>query len=429
VRAHRWLVFAALTACKQSPGAPAPTDPPGIAAPVSVSVSVPAPVPVPVPAPVSVPVPTPTLASAPSDGGTSACHVIRGPIELPVRSPSALVVRPDALDVVLNDDGKPSILSFPTPSPAKPPPAVAALPSASPPLVTREAAERPVAAGYPVACAVSADRVFCADRSGAVHRTTREGTGDVVAASSRSGSRISAATLAENHSALGYLASRQTSEGWVSEAWLTVDDEAPVRISEDGCGATSLVLASRKAAVVAVTVDARAALTALHVRPVTFEGRAQLGEDAVVFVGGPGDRRTAATIALPPSGPSWALLPIVRDIGSFGMAVVRVDEPAQVDEPVLWSMYPNGLDPAPVASVVEGSTTWVARVLPQTAEPGATRVLQLGGVDSGGAFVAHDILATAAKLTDVTLAADRHGALWVAWVDGTGSWLERLVCR
>jgi hypothetical protein len=355
----------------------------------------------------------------PSDGGASACRLIRGPIELPVRSPAALVLRGDTLDVMLNDDGRPRTATF----------ATTALPSAPAPPVLREPADGGVAAGYPVACAASADHLFCPDRTGAVHRTTREGTGDHLAASSRSGSRIAAATLAGNHSALGYLASRQTSEGWVSEAWLAVDDAIPVRLSDDGSGATALALAQRKASVLALIVDARAALTALHVRPVTFEGSAQLGEDAVVFVGGPGDRRTIAAVALPPSGPAWALLPIARDVGTFGMAVVRVDEPARVDEPVVWSMYPNGLDPAPVAAVVEGAKTWVARVRPQTADPGATRVLEVGSVGAAGAFSPRDVLVTAAKLTDVTLVADREGALWVAWVDGAGSWVERVVCR
>ena len=81
---------------------------------------------------------------------------------------------------------------------------------------------------------LAGDHVFCADRTGAVHRTSRDGAGDCLVASSRTGSRIAAAALGGSHTALGYLASRQTSEGWVSEAWLAVDDEAPVRLSEDG---------------------------------------------------------------------------------------------------------------------------------------------------------------------------------------------------
>jgi len=421
VRAPWWLVFAVLAACKGSPGKAGPAEPSASAPAVS---SVAASPPVSAPPSASVPPPAPSVGvTMPSDGGASACRVVRGPIELPVRSPAALAVRGELVAVVLNEDGKPRTSSFAT----TPVPSASA--AATP--VAREPAEGGTAPGLAVACALSADRVFCPDRTGAVHRTTREGGGDRLVASSRSGSRIAGAALAGSHTALGYLASRQTSEGWVSEAWLAVDDEAPVRLSEDGSGATSLVLAPQKTSVVALAVDARAALTALHVRLVTFEGHAVLGEDAVVFVGGPGDHRTAGALVLPPggSGPGWALLPIAKDIGSFGMALVRLDEPAHVDEPVFWSMYPNGLDPAAVASATEAGKTWVARVRPQGPEPGSTRVLELGSIAPEGAFVARDTVASSSKMTDAALAADAHGALWVAWVDAAGSWVERVVCR
>lgn len=345
--------------------------------------------------------------------------MLRGPIELPFRSPAALALRGETLDVVVNDDGRPRTTSFTTGS----------VPPPSAPAPAREAADGGAGAGYAVGCAVAGDRVYCPDRTGAVHRTARDGSGDRVVASSRTGSRIGAAPLGGTHAALAYLASRQTSEGWVSEAWLAVDDEPPVRLSEDGSGATSLLLAPRGAGIVAVSVDARSALTAMHVRPVTFEGKARLGEDVVVFVGGPGDRRTAAGFAAAPTGHSWAVLPIAKDIGSFGLAVVRVDDPARVDEPVVWSMYPNGLDPAPVAVAVEGGRTWVARARPRGAEPGSARLVELGTLGADGAFSPRDVVTVTGKPTDVALVLDAHGAAWLAWVDGAGSWLERLACK
>ena len=216
----------------------------------------------------------------------------------------------------------------------------------------------------------------------------------------------------------------------MSEAWLAVDDEAPVRLSEDGSGATSITLAARGPSVLAVSADVRSALTALHVRPVTFETRARLGEDIVVFVGGPGERRTTPTIAIPETGPAWALLPLAKDVADFGVAHVRVDDPPKVDSPVVWSMYPNGLDPSPVAASVRGATTWIARVRPRSAGPGAQRLLELGTLSAEGTFAARDVLPDASgKTTAVNLLADSQGALWVAWVDGTGSWLERVACR
>ena len=283
-------------------------------------------------------------------------------------------------------------------------------------------------AGYSVPCALAENQAFCPDRSGAVHRASMDGSEDHVVASSRVGTQIAAAQLAVVHSAVGYLASRQTTEGWVSEAWIVVDDEPPVRLSEDGSGATAVAFAPRGRSVVALTIDARTALTAMHARTVSFEGHATLGEDVVAFVGGPGDRRTRAALALGDNGPGWSLLPISKDIGQFGLALVRLDDPPRLDEPVEWSMYPNGLDPAPVAAATSAGRAWVARVRPRSSEPGAARVLEVGAVADQGTFEAHDLLPTAGNPSDVALSFDPAGALWISWVDSAGAWVEHLSC-
>jgi hypothetical protein len=339
------------------------------------------------------------------------------------------------VDAVLNEDGRPRIVSV----------AAGAVPLGAVP-AGRESAlgdHGEAARGFAVPCVAAGDRVFCSDRAGQVHRTTRGLDDDRVVASSRPASRLAASRLAGSHVALAYLASRQTSEGWVSEAWLAVDDDPPVRISEDGSGATAVALAARGADLLAVMVDARSALTALHARPIGYEHRATRGEDAVVFVGGPGDRRTAAALAVPAAGPAWSILPIGRDVGSFGLAVVRIDDPPRVDEPVVWAMYPNGLDPAPIAEAsgpghaggapgAAAERTWVARVRPQLEAPSSPRVLEVGQVGgegvSEGVITLRQTVGTSGNPTDVALAVDPFGALWLGWVDAAGSWIERLVC-
>jgi len=318
--------------------------------------------------------------------------------------------------VVLDDDGRPRIVSLP----AGPLPASAS--------AVREPAAGGANAGLAIPCAIAGARTFCPDRTGAVHRVTAVGE-DRIVASSRAGTRVAAGVLGGTHTGLAYLASRKTSEGWVSEAWLAVDDDVPLRLSEDGSGATALAVAQRASSLLALTVDARSALTAMHARSVAYDNGLRLGEDMVVFVGGPGDRRTAAALALPATGPAWALLPIAKDVGSFGLATVRLDDPPRVDEPVVWSMYPNGLDPAPVAAISAAGRTWVARVRPRAADPSSPLVLELGELAADGGFVVRDVLATTGTPRDVALAHDAHGALWVAWVDPSGSWVERLACR
>lgn len=353
------------------------------------------------------------------DGAAGSCRAVRGPIELPIRAPATFIVRGDRVDAVLDDDGRPRVLSFTAPP--------LAVPVTPPPL--REQAEGVPGRGSRLQCATAGEVAFCPDRTGAVHRSGLSGEGDRIVASGRIGTRVAASLVGGAHPAVAYLASRKTSEGWVSEAWLEVDDDAPMRLSEDGSGATAVDLAARGATLLALTIDARAALTAMHARPVLYQNGARLGEDAVVFVGGPGDRQTAGTLALPASPPSWALLPIARDVADFGLAIVRLDDPPHVDEPTVWSMYPNGLDPASVAVAARGAGAWVARVRPQAAEPGSARVLELGEVNPEGAFTARDLIPTADLPGDVSLALGPRGDLWLAWVDGAGSWVERLACR
>ena len=394
---------------------------------------------------------TPPAAGVPSehgrafDAGAMSCRVVRGPVPLPRRGPANLSVRGDTIEVLQNEGGRPRLTTLE----AGP---LTASPSASIP--RRTSAEGGVvsvtdsapASGSAVACARAGDAAFCPDPSGIVRRVALQsalpGRGqvlDAVVASSRSGSRVAAGMLGA-HTALAYLASRTTSEGWLSEAWLAVDDDPPMRLSEEGSGATSLALARYGGGLLALTVDARVALTALHARVIANDARTRprLGEDTVVFVGGPGDRRSGAEAVFPAVGPGWALLPIARDIGTFGLAVVRLDRPPRVDEPVVWSMYANGLDPASLAAVAPAEAsatssaeglTWVARIVPRGPEPSAPRVLELGEVDSQGAFLVKGIVGAADNPGDVAVAIDSWHAIWVAWVDPKGAWIERLICR
>jgi hypothetical protein len=92
-------------------------------------------------------------------------------------------------------------------------------------------------------------------------------------------------------------------------------------------------------------------------------------------------------------------------------------------------MYPNGLDPAPVAAVA-GAHTWVARVRPRVADPASDRLLEVGEVSREGAFDARQVIGgTSGAPREIALALDGHGALWLSWLDAAGSWIERLSCK
>src|ERR1700690_800263 len=295
-----WL----LVACRSDPrDRPIPPTPPATSSPPPAWSQTGSPPPSPT-APSSPPPTAPP--PAPADASAALpCRVLRGPIELPLRAPAALATRGDAVDAILNDNGHPRIVSL-TAGPV----------TLGPVPAGREPSEGDTATGFAIPCAVAAPHIFCPDRSGAVFRSTRGSASEPVVASSRPASRLAAAPIGGAHVALAYLASRQTSEGWVSEAWLAVDDDPPLRVSEDGSGATAIALAPRGGALLALMIDARTALTAMHARTIAYDKPVRLGEDSVVFVGGPGDRRTRASLSAPSSGPAWSVLPIARDVES-----------------------------------------------------------------------------------------------------------------
>jgi hypothetical protein len=363
----------------------------------------------------SVSPPRPTL---PGDAGASTCRLAYGPALQSWRGPAAIHAGKGVVDVVFNEDGNPRALSVaiaPLDAKAAPPPA---------------APTTIATASYPP-CAFGAAWVFCANKAGDVSRSLRVGGPAKVVGASRAGTRIDATALGGEHSLMAYLASRKTSEGWTSEAWAVVDDSPPVRISEDGSGATALDLAPRGTTVVAMMLDARSALTAVHARVLTFAapGKIDIDKDAVVFVGGPPERHTASTIATPAGGGAgWVLLPIAKDIATFGMAAIHVDEPPKVDSPVVWSTYPNGIDPAPIAASQGRSPMYVARVRPVGAEPTAPRVLEIGRLEDGGAFTSFGFVSTTGAVTDVAIDVDAVGAVWLVYTDGAGTWMERRVC-
>lgn len=368
-------------------------------------------------------------ASVPRDAGATAavdagpgstCRIAYGPAELPFWGPAALSVTGAELRVVTNDSGKPRIHAVPI---AAPPPAVAVI--TPPPRPTSfEAMRSP-------ACELAGKWAFCQGPGGLVQRTTLGGADTKAVAKGRPGTRFSAAALGDTHSVVATLDSRRTTEGETMQAFVTLDDREPMRLSEDGAGATTVHLVPRGIGVLAVYIDARAAMLPLHARVMSLQGESlALANDAVVFIGGPPERGIDFAVAT--SGRSvFALLPMPKETATFGMAAVPIDDPPKTDVQAIWSMYPNGLDPAPLASTTragDGGTIWVARVRPKEAPPASPRVLELGRLSTAGVFTPVGTIAEGRSVTHVALTTDSHGTVWVVYGDRAGSYLERLVC-
>ena len=357
-----------------------------------------------------------------------ACRVVRGPVQLAFTGQAAIWFDDSAPDhdphIVFNRDGAPRVVTLPAIARIAPvlvkngKPAEAKKPER---LALTEPAER---AGSP-GCAVAGSTLFCVDKGGAIHRTTLTAQDGTVVAQARAGAPIAATPVGGGHVVYAFLADRKTSEGAVTLAFAALDDAPPMRLSEDGSGATFVTLATRGEEAVAMYVDARRVLTPVHARVLTAGTTLGLGPDAVIFVGGGTDGRTGGALAQGADGSELALLALDKDEKNFGLAAVRVEEQPHDDAPVTWSLYPGALDRAPLAATQGAWPIRVLRVRGATADPSGKKVLELGELDAAGVFKALCPVAEGAGFGDLAMAADRAGALWIAYTDSDGTWIER----
>jgi len=354
------------------------------------------------------------------DAGTSSCRLVYGPAEQPFRGPAALAVVGRELRLVANDAGKPRIY----------PVAIAPIPPKGAAAFVPRRPSSFVGMRWPP-CELAGRFAYCQGPGGPVVRSVLGSTepGKTVA-KSRSGTRIAAVALGSDHSAVAFLDVRRTTEGDMLQAFVALDDHEPVRLSDEGAGATTLRFLPRGDAAVAVYLDTRTSMVPVHARPLSMKnGDLALGEDAVIFVGGVPERGIDFAVASVGSR-GFAFVPMPRETIEFGMAVLPIEDPPKDDVGAVWSSYPNGLDPAPLAAAParDGKTAWVLRVRPREKAVGSPRILELGKVDASGAFSSFGEIAPARGATDVALVEDGAGAVWLLYGDATITWLERRVC-
>lgn len=348
---------------------------------------------------------------APSDAGPSSCRLVWGPAEQPFRGPATLAVTPTELRVVGNEDGKPHVYTVPI----TPPPKAASAPPSVP--------DTFASMRWPP-CEVGGRFVYCQAKGGAVTRTTLGASDTKEIAKSRAGTRIAAAPLGADHSVVAFLDTRRTSEGETLQAFALLDDAAPTRLSDEGAGANDVHFVPRGEGAVAVYLDQRTGMAPVHARTVSRRGKELgLGPDVVLFISGPPEANIDFSVAHGAGG-DFVLMPTSRETTEFGVATIPVGDPLKGDVPVTWSLYPNGLDPAPIAA----AGAYVARVRPLDKAPASPRVLELGRLDEKGTFASLGSLGEAPKTLHVAMAADAHGALWILHADPRRTRLERRVC-
>lgn len=207
---------------------------------------------------------------------------------------------------------------------------------------------------------------------------------------------------------------RPEKEGAPLLAKLWIEGAPSEVITSEGNSAHSVSLVHTNDGVLVISVQARMAITPVHVRRLRFAARRPaLGEDLVVWVGGGIQPLTEMTVL--PGGPRdlWGFIPHERSIKEFGLAELDISMNPTMDTPTTWQLYPNGIDPAPVAAGHLCGEPVVLYAEPETSSPDSSQELVLRSIaDATGerwAKVAH-----ARAFYEVSLADLPNGAL-LAW--------------
>jgi hypothetical protein len=358
-----------------------------------------------------------------SDAGKNDCRIARGPVRLAVRG--AVAMGPGEgglLTLGTNKLGAPAWESPKFPDPPK---------QGAASLLPRAASAAPVPLAAPSderttlpACALAAGFAFCVDGEGAIHKRPLAGDGDTVVARGRRGTPVAAAVQG-GHTFYAFLANQKTSEGVVVRAFAAVDDATPIPLSEDGSGATFVGLVARDHDVLAMYIDARTALTPIHARTLRVEDRLVRGTDAVVFIAGGAEGVVRGALGTAESGPAFLFVPGPHDEQGYGMVTLVVDGEPKDDLPGKWSIYPAAMTSSYLAATVGKSPLRVVRARPEQKDSATPQVLELGHVGADGVFSEKCVLAKGTVFSDLTVAVDEKGSLWVAYSSGGATWVEQ----
>jgi hypothetical protein len=330
------------------------------------------------------------------DGG--ACTIDVGPLQLDFKGPAAIAATEKGALIAGNDKGTPHVVTIENKK---------LLGTSAPGNLETSR----------VGCAIAKGTAYCPGDDGAI-----KGVGK-----SRPGTKIAAAEIG-GHAVVAFISERKTTEGMTQTAEVWSDDGTQQRLSEEGNGATFVDLAARDGEIVSMMIDAHMGMTPIHARTMQWAGKLTLGADTVLMIAGNAEANTGGAIASRhDKGPSFALVPIAKDISAFGVVSVRIESPPKVDAKTEWSLYDNGLDPAPIAATHDGARMIVARVRPTGKEARAPRVLELGTLDAEGKFTSLGIVATHGWPRDVAMSADKQW-IWLAYTDQQATWVDHRVC-
>jgi len=213
------------------------------------------------------------------------------------------------------------------------------------------------------------------------------------------------------------------------QAKLWVEGHADAQLLTDEISsAHSVTLLASAQGLWALYLDARTGMSSLHLRRIDFAPghEVSVGEDRVVWVGGPSRASTEFLAQSADSSSALGLMTLERDVTHFGLLSLRVPlaGTAQAFEPD-WVLYENGIEPAPFAGLELCGRRMVALAGPSSAEPHAPQELVL--LEIGRRTAPAIVLARSRSFFGVSLYALGQGAL-LSYVSDQRTWGRSLRC-
>ena len=260
-----------------------------------------------------------------------------------------------------------------------------------------------------------------------VRRALPDGPVENLADDARSYTRVAVPDLphADRPFVVGYIARHPTEkETLLAKLW--IEGQGTVVVTPDGSTGNTVALARTREGYLAVSLESRTGMSPVHARRADFDrGRVRLGPDVVPWVAGTAQPLTEI-YALSDLDEVFGFLPIERDATHFGLARIELGAFPKLGASVHWREYPNGLEPAAMATGHLCGTPVALYARPATAEPKATQELHLSPLGDDG-LAASTVVAASRSFADASFAGLDDGAL-VVYVADRRTWARRLRC-
>lgn len=251
------------------------------------------------------------------------------------------------------------------------------------------------------------------------------GAPELLADDAREGTRVAAAEVGNDHKAVAaYIA--KSDEELVARLWLEGGRRLP--LTPEGSQATSVNLVPSGDDLLAIILEGRTSMSPVHARQLLLRGKIpRVGDDVVVWVGPP-SQALSEVVSLPaPDGDAWSFLALERTVTDFGLARFRVDQEPRMDVKVDWLVYPNGINPAPIATGEACGKPIVAFARPSEARPRSPQELHVAKLNGNG-LGASEVVARSRAFNNVSLAPVNGGAL-LTWTADWRTWARTIFCK